>query len=77
MELRATHLKRLAFVIYSSEVDQYHRQLPDVQERIADCLRLYNSPVVLEQVKEYILWLQKLILFTIFLQLKFLKLSFS
>lgn len=31
LEQRAMLLKRLAFTIYSSEVDQYQKYLPDIQ----------------------------------------------
>ena len=30
-EARTQALKRLAFIVFSSEVDQYHTQLPDIQ----------------------------------------------
>ncbi|XP_034945114.1 protein dopey-1 homolog isoform X2 [Chelonus insularis] len=39
-EQRAQLLKRLAFVILCSETDQYHKYMPDIQERLADSLRL-------------------------------------
>ncbi|KAK0181813.1 hypothetical protein PV327_000009 [Microctonus hyperodae] len=39
-EQRAQLLKRLAFVIFCSETDQYHKYMPDIQERLADSLRL-------------------------------------
>ncbi|XP_063217046.1 protein dopey-1 homolog isoform X2 [Bacillus rossius redtenbacheri] len=39
-ELRAQLLKRLAFVILCSETDQYHKYMPEIQERLADSLRL-------------------------------------
>ncbi|XP_059475824.1 protein dopey-1-like isoform X2 [Neocloeon triangulifer] len=39
-EQRAQLLKRLAFVLLCGERDQYHRQMPDIQERLSDCLRL-------------------------------------
>lgn len=46
LELRALHIKRLAFIVFSSEVDQYQRQLPEIQERLAESLRLSNIPGV-------------------------------
>lgn len=46
LELRALHIKRLAFIVFSSEVDQYQRQLPEIQERLAESLRLNNIPGV-------------------------------
>ncbi|XP_012258853.2 protein dopey-1 homolog isoform X2 [Athalia rosae] len=39
-EQRAQLLKRLAFVILCSEMDQYHKYMPEIQERLADSLRL-------------------------------------
>ncbi|CAB3373210.1 Hypothetical predicted protein [Cloeon dipterum] len=39
-EQRAQLLKRLAFVLLCGERDQYHRQMPDIQERLSDCLRM-------------------------------------
>ncbi|XP_071478733.1 protein DOP1A-like [Diadema antillarum] len=50
MEQRAQLLKRLSFVVFCSERDQYVRSLPDIQERLAESLRLSQSPVVHEQV---------------------------
>lgn len=46
LELRALHIKRLAYIVFSSEVDQYQRQLPEIQERLAESLRLNNIPGV-------------------------------
>ncbi|XP_046605599.1 protein dopey-1 homolog isoform X1 [Neodiprion virginianus] len=39
-EQRAQLLKRLAFAILCSEMDQYHKYMPEIQERLADSLRL-------------------------------------
>ncbi|EFN67195.1 Protein dopey-1-like protein, partial [Camponotus floridanus] len=39
-EQKAQLLKRLAFVILCSEMDQYHKYMPEIQERLADSLRL-------------------------------------
>ncbi|XP_032590536.1 protein dopey-1 homolog isoform X2 [Drosophila grimshawi] len=39
-ELRAMLLKRLAFVIYCSEFDQHNKYMPDIQEQLANSLRL-------------------------------------
>lgn len=50
MEQRAQFLKRLDFAIFCSEMDQYTRSLPDIQERLAESLRLAQVPVVHEQV---------------------------
>ena len=50
MEQRAQLLKKLSFVIFCSEVDQYQYCLPEIQERLAESLRLAQVPVVHEQV---------------------------
>ncbi|XP_063699183.1 protein dopey-1 homolog [Culicoides brevitarsis] len=39
-EQRAMLLKRLAFVIFCSEFDQYHKYMPEIQEQLANSLRL-------------------------------------
>jgi hypothetical protein len=49
-ELRAQALKRLAFAVLSSQMDQYSSNLPDIQERLSDNLRLSQVPVVHAQV---------------------------
>lgn len=43
-EQKAQLLKRLAFVIYSSEKDQYQKNMPEIQECIAHILKLVQSP---------------------------------
>ncbi|CAM1295861.1 DOPEY1 (predicted) [Pycnogonum litorale] len=48
-EQRAQFLKRLAFVIFCSENDQYQRYMPDIQERLSECLRL-QVPALQSQV---------------------------
>uniref|UniRef100_A0A667XN58 DOP1 leucine zipper like protein A n=1 Tax=Myripristis murdjan TaxID=586833 RepID=A0A667XN58_9TELE len=50
LEQRAMLLKRLAFTIYSSEVDQYQKYLPDIQERLVESLRLPQVPILHAQV---------------------------
>lgn len=46
-EARAQALKRLAFVVLGSQLDQYHAQMNDIQERLSsDALRVSQSPVV-------------------------------
>ncbi|KAK0423668.1 hypothetical protein QR680_008265 [Steinernema hermaphroditum] len=47
---RASVLKRLAFVILSAERDQFQTLMPDIQERLADNLRLNHVPGVHNQV---------------------------
>ncbi|CAD5205643.1 unnamed protein product [Bursaphelenchus okinawaensis] len=49
-EMRAQALKRLAFVILSSQTDQYCSNLPEIQERLTDNLRQSSVPVVHSQV---------------------------
>ncbi|XP_077977408.1 protein DOP1A-like isoform X2 [Glandiceps talaboti] len=50
MEQRAQLLKRLSFSIFCSEIDQYQKFLPDIQERLVENLRMTNVPNVHEQV---------------------------
>jgi len=46
-EQRALLLKRLAWVIFCSDVDQYQRQMPDITDRLSECLRSVPvSPLV-------------------------------
>ncbi|CAD5208098.1 unnamed protein product [Bursaphelenchus xylophilus] len=49
-EMRAQALKRLAFVVLSSQTDQYGTNLPEIQERLTDNLRQSSVPVVHSQV---------------------------
>jgi len=49
-ELRANMLKRMAFVLFSSEVNQFKSALPEIQERLADSLKLQHVPNVQQQV---------------------------
>lgn len=46
LEQRAMLLKRLAFTIYSSEVDQYQKYLPDIQGKT-------HTHVYLRLISEY------------------------
>ncbi|XP_069788305.1 protein DOP1A isoform X2 [Narcine bancroftii] len=50
LEQRSMLLKRLAFAIFSSEVDQYQKYLPDIQERLVESLRLPQVPTLHAQV---------------------------
>ncbi|XP_056261992.1 protein dopey-1 isoform X3 [Pseudoliparis swirei] len=50
LEQRAMLMKRLSFTIYSSEVDQYQKYLPDIQERLVEALRLPQVPILHAQV---------------------------
>lgn len=48
-EQKAMLMKRLAFVIFSSENGQYESSMPEIQERLTDCLRIH-SPYLNSQV---------------------------
>lgn len=39
MEQRAQLLKRLSFVIFCGETDQYHQYIPEIHERLAESIR--------------------------------------
>ncbi|CAH8592769.1 unnamed protein product [Heterobilharzia americana] len=47
-ELRAACLKKLSYLVYASEPDQYAKAMPDLLERLTECLRLGQGiiPVV-------------------------------
>lgn len=45
-EARAQALKRLTFVVFGSQLDQYNGQISDIQERLSDNLRVSQSPVI-------------------------------
>ncbi|CAB3407671.1 unnamed protein product [Caenorhabditis bovis] len=45
-EARAQSLKRLTFVVFGSQMDQYHPHMNDIQERLSDNLRVSQSPVI-------------------------------
>ena len=49
-EQRAHLLKRLSFAIFCSDVDQYVRSMPDIQERLVDSLRAAVAPVLQAEV---------------------------
>ncbi|VDD91759.1 unnamed protein product [Enterobius vermicularis] len=49
-ELRAQALKRLAFTVLSSELDRYQSQVPEIQERLSENIRLSQVPTVHAQV---------------------------
>ena len=49
-EQRAAMMKKLAFIICASETDQYAKSMPDIQERLTECLRLQGAPSVHAQV---------------------------
>ncbi|TPP61602.1 Protein dopey-2 [Fasciola gigantica] len=39
-DLRAACLKKLSYLVYASEADQYAKSMPDLLERLTECLRL-------------------------------------
>ncbi|KAL6730769.1 hypothetical protein Aduo_001710 [Ancylostoma duodenale] len=45
-EARAQAVKRLAFVVLGSELDQYQAQMNDIQERLSENLRVSQSPSI-------------------------------
>ncbi|CAH8549385.1 unnamed protein product [Schistosoma turkestanicum] len=51
-DLRAACLKKLSYIVYASEPDQYAKAMPDLLERLTECLRLGQGiiPVVHTQV---------------------------
>ncbi|CAL1528923.1 unnamed protein product [Lymnaea stagnalis] len=49
-EQRSQMIKRLAFTIFCSETDQYQRAMPEIQERLAECLRLPQVANVMSSV---------------------------
>ncbi|GFR99136.1 protein dopey 1 [Elysia marginata] len=49
-EQRSQVMKRLAFTIFCSEPDQYQRAMPEIQERLAECLRLPQVANVMTSV---------------------------
>ncbi|XP_016076085.1 PREDICTED: protein dopey-2 isoform X2 [Miniopterus natalensis] len=49
-EQKAMLLKRQAFAVFSGELDQYHLYLPLIQERLADNLRVGQTPLVAAQM---------------------------
>ncbi|RWS15080.1 protein dopey-1-like isoform X7 [Dinothrombium tinctorium] len=49
-EQRSQLAKRLAFVIFCSEKDQYQRYMPEIQEKLIECMRVSNYPIVQSNV---------------------------
>ena len=50
IEQRALLVKRLAFILFCSEKDQYQKYVPDIQEKLIESHRLGQSPLVQAQV---------------------------
>ena len=44
-EQRSALLKRLAFVILASDVDQYQKSMPEIQERLSEALRFQEVSI--------------------------------
>lgn len=49
-EQRGQLAKRLAFIIFCSEKDQYQRYMPEIQEKLIECLRMNSSPFLQSQI---------------------------
>lgn len=50
MLLRSLNLRRLSFVLLSSEKNHFLTQLPTIQEKLVDTLRNVSAPVVQSEV---------------------------
>ncbi|KAF9786711.1 Dopey, N-terminal-domain-containing protein [Thelephora terrestris] len=50
MLLRALSLRRLSFVLYTGDKNQFLTQLPSVQEKLVDTLRNVSTPIVQSEV---------------------------
>lgn len=52
MLLRSLNLRRLSYVLFSGDKNQYLTQLPGIQEKLVDLLRSgTTAPVVLSEVR--------------------------
>ncbi|XP_060598596.1 protein dopey-1-like isoform X2 [Ruditapes philippinarum] len=50
IDQKAGMLKRLAFTVFCSESDQYQKSIPEIQEKLAESLRIPQAPSVMAQV---------------------------
>ena len=50
MLLRALSLRRLSFVLFTGEKNQFLAQLPSIQEKLVDTLRNVSAPIVQSEV---------------------------
>ncbi|XP_053397950.1 protein dopey-1-like isoform X3 [Mercenaria mercenaria] len=50
IDQKAGMLKRLAFTVFCSEADQYQKSIPEIQEKLAESLRIPQAPSVMAQV---------------------------
>ncbi len=44
--VRARHLRRLSFCVWSGNLDQYLSILPSIQEKLVEALKINNAPVL-------------------------------
>ena len=50
MQMKAQNIRRLSFVLFSSEKNHFLTQLPVIQEKLVDLLRNSNSPLVESEI---------------------------
>ena len=50
MLLRALSLRRLSFVLFTGDKNQFLTQLPSIQEKLVDTLRNVSTPIVQSEV---------------------------
>ncbi len=50
MLLRSLNLRRLAYVLFTGEKNQFLIQLPTIQEKLVDTLRNVTAPIVQSEV---------------------------
>lgn len=50
MLLRSLNLRRLSYIIFTGEKNQFLTQLPTIQEKLVDIFRSVPSPVVQSEV---------------------------
>jgi len=60
---RAKNIKRLAFLIYSGDHDQYTEHLPLIQEKLGDALKAKGDPETISHIKQYVFLVLRVILF--------------
>ena len=56
LEQRTLLLKRLAFVIYCSNEDQYQKQMPDIQGECSQNTQKYVSKAFLHRNRNFLLY---------------------
>ena len=50
MLLRALSLRRLSFILFTGDKNQFLTQLPSIQEKLVDTLRNVSTPIVQSEV---------------------------